>query len=288
MIYTAPAGNAVEFTLKDVVYTAPAGGSLAFLISTGAPALSGAGSVLLGGSAVLNAGSRLTASNPLRFGGSASLVGAQWINGVGSLTFGGAASLNQPIALRVAGESMRFGGGAAFALGPYLECVAKLAFSGGSAQLQKSLTLVVNGQLGSVFGGALTANAGRRLSVSARISFNGAATVQRGAILQKAGGAIALRGSAHIASGRRIVAQGHLLIGGSASIKVGRKLSLAGALTLQGRALCEFSPLNTLSAEGSLGLSGLAYIERKISTPVFDESIFVMIQANRIDVFAYA
>ena len=288
MIYTAPAGNAVEFTLKGVAYTAPAGGSLAFLISTVTPALSASGSLLPGGSAVLNAGNRLTANNPLRFGGGASLIGEQLINGVGSLTFGGVASLNQPIALRVAGESMRFGGGAAFALGPYLECFAKLGFSGGSAQFQKSLTLVVSGQLGSVFGGALTANAGRGLAVSARMAFNGAGVVQRGTILQKASGAITLRGVSHVRSGRRIVAQGRMQIGGAAVMNVGRKLSLAGALSLQGRALCEFSPRYNLSTKGQIGLSGRAYIERKINTPVFDESIFTMTKANRIEVFAYA
>lgn len=287
MPYTAPAGNAVEFTLRNAVYTAPAGGSLAFLISTVTPALSLAGSLLLGGSVALNAGNRLTANAPLRFSGNVSLAAEQWINGAGLLTFGGSAALHQPIVLQVAGEPMRFGGGAALALGPYLECTAKLSFSGGSAQFKESLTLTVNGRLGSVFGGALAANAGRGLSVSARVSFNGTAFVQRGATLQKASGALTLRGAAHVRSGRRVVVQGRMLIGGSAALNVGRKFSLDGRLSLQGHAVCEFSPLNALSGDGSLGLSGHASIERKINTPVFDESIFAMAKANRVEVFSY-
>lgn len=126
MSYTAPPGDAVNFTFEGPSYTAPAGDAVDFDFTSSAT-LTCAGAVVLNGAATLSHGVALTGAGMLSLDGWAAFVAAaatRRLNVYGAVKLGGQARLNAGSVFAASGTLRLSGGAAQFRLG------RKITFSG--------------------------------------------------------------------------------------------------------------------------------------------------------------
>lgn len=221
MSYSAPAGNAIEFTLDAGQSYAPAAG------------------------------------NAIAFELFAEAVPTRYLDAAGELALRGGAALAAGAALQ-GGAALSFGGGVDVRSGGRLECAGGLQLSGAAEVLAETRSLTVNARL--TISGSLSAVVEDLpevvTQVAARLDLRGYAEFTAGATL-RGRGAFRFGGAAKARAGRVLgTAAGKLEIRGQSTFRHGCKATLSAPLVLNGNAdMNSFSP-RQMAGEGALLLGG--------------------------------
>lgn len=261
MSYTAPLGNAIEFTLDAGLITPPpAGDAVSFDLVASSLALTLAGEVSYGGAGYFVLRNDFAGAGELTLQGNAPLRSGAQFQGAEALAFSGVAHVLNLISLRGAGD-LGFAGHALIFVELFLEHLSKLRLDG-SARFSVSQPLTINATLG--FDGVLVANVNATgvVDVAARLELFGNATLGRGNAWAGRG-EVGFAGAANLREGRTFttVPTG-LRFSGAASLAHGRRVSLLGGLALNGHAeMITFAP-EWLMGEGELTLKGAAAFHR--------------------------
>lgn len=261
MSYTAPLGNAIEFTLDAGLITPPpAGDAVSFDLVASSLALTLAGEVSYGGAGYFVLRNDFAGAGELTLQGNAPLRSGAQFQGAEALAFSGVAHVLNLISLHGAGD-LGFAGHALIFVELFLEHLSKLRFSG-SASFFVAQQLAVNATI--AFGGELVANAVTSgvMDVAARLELFGNATLGRGNAWAGRG-EVGFAGAANLREGRTFTAvPTGLRFSGAASLAHGRRVSLLGGLALNGHAeMITFAP-EWLTCEGALTLKGSAAFHR--------------------------